>query len=606
LRSEENEPSRQFLIKAFSDGTILANVNAHFDNKAAASDDSTDEGLKVMDDCHRVCASILRCAGRLEYSSVKELAEQINSKLDSMNDDGVAAADRENITPHVALLCLWGKTDDVATSLATSMMQSFGGDAYDDFSLDDSSKKRRKSSRRSGSKTPDVKKNLNVPQLPPQVAMQVLESILRGADPSSAAARDAILSTPSACRSLEEALDKGRIHAERLLSYHNSHDMNASDVELLLRTCETYGRFALHKAAAAPTASKTLSPQAQALLDWTTSRVIPVLSGRPTVANATPFRDLDLSRISTVSGTPASPEPMPPQSKRTDRKKTPLKLDSSFQSVDEDKIMVDMDGFAAPVSFSRGAAVSLLQSACVLFSEWLAVGLAGATEISKAASRWCYIFAANSDEQLQRELLPSFLRLSVQLGKLDCNFVVLGQLLENCNEFMMGEHNMEESALITKSVTSLLTGRDQLGNDMMGGLLQELVRAVRVIVDEEAEGPAVDHDMDEAQSTMQEVWGLDRGYVVPVLAAASSNKKASVALAKMFVGDLKKNSENASNAMMLFQVRCLWFLCEYASDAVGVQKVVRTNFADSNAADDFEGQTEGLQNVVDKLIALYA
>jgi hypothetical protein len=325
------------------------------------------------------------------------------------------------------------------------------------------------------------------------------------------------------------------------------------------------------------------------------------------VANATPFRDLDLSRISTVSETPASPEPVPRQSKRTDRKKTPLKLDSSFQSVDEDKMMVDMDGFAPPVSYSRGAAVSLLQSACVLFSEWLAVGLAGATEISEAASRWCDIFAANDDDQLQRELLPSFLRLSVQLSKLECNFVVLGQLLQNCNESMMGEQNMEESALVKKSVTSLLSGRDQSGNDMMGGLLEELVRAVRVIVDEEDEGnPVVDHDMDEAPSTMQEVWGLDRGYVVPVLAAASSNKKASVALAKMFVGDLKNKGENASNAMMLFQVRCLWFMCEYASDAVGVQKIVRANLVDANAADDFQGQTEGLQNVVDKLIALYA
>lgn len=592
---------------------MLANVNSHFDEKAEEADASTDEGLKVMDDCHRVCASILRCAGRLQYSSVKELAEQIKSKLDSIDDDD--AANRENITPHVALLCLWGKTDDVATSLATSMVQSFGGDIeFADFSLDDSSKKRRKSSRRSKS-SGGRKKNLNVPQLPPHVAMRVLENILRGADPSSSAARDAILSTPSACSTLEQALDKGRVHAEQLLSH--AQEMNESDVELLLRTCETYGRFALHKAAAASieqnNGATTLSPQAQTLLDWTTLRVVPVLTGRPTVASATPFRDLDLSRISTVPDTPASPEPTPPQSKRTDRKKTPLKLDSSFQSVDQHKMTVDMDGascFMPSVSFSRVAAISLLQSACVLFSEWLAVGLLGANEIAAAAAQWCVIFAANDDdEQLQTELLPSFLRLSVQLGKLESNFTVLGQLMEKCTESSTEENQTEEAVLVKKSIGSLLTGRNQFGSSMLKELLEEFVRAARAVIADEDDSPNQDTDMDEAPSTVQEVWGLDCGYIVPILTAVTSNKKACVTLAEMFVGDLKgkaKDDENMSDAMMLFQVRCLWFLCEHASDATGVQKVIRTNLSDTNAAQDFEGKDEGLQNLVDKLTALYA
>jgi hypothetical protein len=586
LQAPENEPSLDFLVKAFS-GAVLANVNSHFEEKAYGCDQNTRKGLMVMNDCHRVCAAMLRCAGRLPPESVKGLAHQITSKLGGIENDGDAV--RENITPHVALLCLWGMTEDVASSLASSIAKSFGPE---ELTFEDEIKgKKRRSGRLSRGGTVNTDTPLLVPRLPSHVAMEVLECILRGSDPSSAAARDAILSSASACGALEEALELGTISAERLLLSDPIYadQISASDVELMLRACETSGRLALHKEAA-QNGIVTLSAQAKAILVWTTERVVPGLSGYSDRIHPTPFRDLDLSRISTVPDTPGSPEPLPSRHKRTDRKKTPQKLDSSFQT---DKMVIDASFAHDTHVFSRGAAISLLQSSCVIFSEWLAVGGSGATEIAQAASVWCDVFA-KQDKALQVELVPTFLRLAVHLAKISNNFSVLGRLLVTCD----ATDEADEAILVKKTIATLLTGRDQSGNSMLEGLLEEILKAVRVMIDDE--GPANNHSLSDAPSGWEDVCGFKRGYIVPVLSAVGSNKRACVALTDMLVAALQDGpDENVGSEMVLFQVRCLWFLCEAGSDQGAIQKAVRSLSGKCR----FDAE---VQDVFESMISFYA
>mmetsp|Transcript_21472 Transcript_21472/g.38965 ORF Transcript_21472/g.38965 Transcript_21472/m.38965 type:complete len:89 (+) Transcript_21472:566-832(+) len=47
----------------------------------------------------------------------------------------------------------------------------------------------------------------------------------------------------------------------------------------------------------------------------------------------------------------------------------------------------------------HGVDVSLLQSSCAIFSEWLAVGGSGFDVIAQSACKWCEIFAASTDKQ---------------------------------------------------------------------------------------------------------------------------------------------------------------------------------------------------------------
>lgn len=186
-------------MEAFS-GAVLSNVNAHFEEQAEAMDSE-----EAVHDCHRVCSAILRCAGRLSPEHVDGLATQVTKKLESVSDDAPT-----DLTPHIALLCLWGMTMDVAKSLSSSLMAAFGEDAYTSPSFDDvvpGTRKRRSVSRRKGA----------VPSLPAAAAMRILEDILRGADPSSVAARDALLSSTVACIEIEGSLESGTACAERLL-----------------------------------------------------------------------------------------------------------------------------------------------------------------------------------------------------------------------------------------------------------------------------------------------------------------------------------------------------------------------------------------------------
>ena len=207
----------QFLQEQFS-GSVLTDALTHFEEKAAGcvvvDDDDENSNAKneqIRDDCYRACASILRLAGRLPSKAVKGLVPHISSVLASLSDD---EGPRPNVSAHIALLCLWGKTDEVAPSLASSIEANFEGFHEVLFASPDPVTKKRKSGRRkkSDGTLPAV------PQLPPAVALDVLGDIFRGLDPSSVAAREAILFSPTACSAIERALERGIKNAERLLA----------------------------------------------------------------------------------------------------------------------------------------------------------------------------------------------------------------------------------------------------------------------------------------------------------------------------------------------------------------------------------------------------
>jgi hypothetical protein len=79
--------------------------------------------------------------------------------------------------------------------------------------------------------------DLALPPLTTRVALEMLGDLLRGSDPSSIAAREAILSTTTACRSFESALEMGSTHAEGLLQANP-----VSNVDLMAFECSCIGK----------------------------------------------------------------------------------------------------------------------------------------------------------------------------------------------------------------------------------------------------------------------------------------------------------------------------------------------------------------------------
>jgi len=371
-------------------------------------------------------------------------------------------------------------------------------------------------------------------------------------------------------------------------------DVSEKDIELILKSCEACGRFALHKEASKDGPPR-FSLQARTLLDWTTDRVIPVLSKE--AREATPFGDLNISRISAASASPVQPEspsPMPPPRQRTNRNKTPER-DGSFDAVGgEVEISPKNDSTAL---LAHGVAVSLLQSSCVIFAEWLAVGGSGSNVIAASACNWSKIFSASKDKTaLQTELLPAFTRLMIQLCKTGSDFSVLEKLIASCDEI---EAEEEEANVTEKTISTLLKGRDDQGNSLTDGIVDAVLGAARSLLKNATNSGDETEAMPRALS---ELWDVEDGSVFSALSAVLSHKQASVALAQRLVARFDRHvSTEDQTQVALFEARLLRLLFENASgsNAVEMKAVMGRLDADKFTGD---GAVSGvLRNVAENL-----
>jgi hypothetical protein len=571
---EAEEKCNQFLLDNFS-GTTLTDVLTHFEAKAVHCDET-------RDDCYRTRAAILRLAGRLPSKAVEGLVPHISSKLASLDDDD----SNPSVSAHIALLCLWGMAEEVAQSLASSIESDFEGYHELLFSSPGADSKKRKSGR-------SRKPALVVPHLPPVVALDVLGDILRGSDPSGVAARQAILSSASASNTIEQALERGTKHAERLLAGDSvrramcvharllgmmcltlfflfqdySQSVRDTDIDFILRVCEAYGRFALHKEASR---QKTVafSEQAERLLQWTTVKVVPALLGlstedrsvRMSIARTSnfPFNDPDLSSIAIEKSFdwPSSPIPTGPPRRRTNRNSTPIRF-----STDGDRTVVSGNVVA------RAFSVSLMQSSCVIFSEWLAVGGAGAGDIDISAAEWCKIFEDDDD---QSTLLPAFSRLAIQLCKTCEKFSLLKQLLVSCKE------DEESADVILKMLSSLLASRGNQATHIQTKTLDCVLQAAHVLLDSQED---LVYKLPES---FTELWSVDRGCISAAFVAILRNKQAGLALAKCLVESF---ASGPSAARALFYAKSLWMLCDPTFSKAAKEVVATVRQIDVNSVD---------------------
>lgn len=358
--------------------------------------------------------------------------------------------------------------------------------------------------------------------------------------------------------------------------------MTDTEVDYVLRVSEAFGRFALHKEAAM-TGSLKFSKQAQHLLHWTTRNVVPTFA-LSLVDNA-PFADLNLSRISpekSFESFPLSPVPTGPPRRRANRNSTPNRLDSSQP--------FSMPSHSQPrescLLQARAFAVSLMQSSCVIFSEWLAVGGSGSNEIAESAVAWCKIFESQGDDT-QKELLPAFTRLAIQLCKTVQDFTLLKQLVICCNETC----DEEEMPPVHKALVSLVSTRGSLGPVILTNTIESVLEAAYSFT-EQSNFAAVF----ELPSSMETVWPADKGCIVSALNAILTNKQACLELAKRLVANLVE-SANKSPASALFDAKCLWMLSDSSASksAAEVAHLVRQVDTDNmNNDSDLKGVVDDL------------
>jgi hypothetical protein len=365
--------------------------------------------------------------------------------------------------------------------------------------------------------------------------------------------------------------------------------LSDTDIDVLLQICEGFGRFHLHKEASTKGAI-SFSEDAERLLQWTTNKVVPAFrgtmraEGTPGASHTAPFHDPDLSTIPHEKSfdLPSSPTLVGPPSRRANRNRTPVRLDDGsmlYSSPVGDELSVN------PVR--RAFAVSLMHSSCVIFSERLAVGGSGASNIAKAAVAWTEVFHGEDEaSQIQKELLPAFSRLALQLAKTSMNFSLLKQLLMKCKDDID-----DYLSAVQEIISSLVSTR---GNDaaaiVLGTVDCMLEAAYELLEDEEV---TMSNDLSASLGT---AWEGDMGCIRSCLRSILWSKPASLQLARHLVENFAENSKESAKRV-LFDAKCLWILC----DTEGPSKVTADAAAlvrDMNA-NDFEGD---LEDVVNELV----
>jgi condensin-2 complex subunit G2 len=212
VESNLDETGRQFLIDAFSgpENFNLTHILDFFEREqqALVLDDDNEERKNHF---HRVKAALLQCAGRLPAQ--EHLVERFTNKIRSESDENT-------IVSHLALLCLWDRTGDVANSLAVAIRAGLedASSCEDSFILSPDYNNGRKRQCKTRNRNLDKSPSHGLIELDSMVALKVLDVVLRGADASSTAAREAIFQCADATSTIEATLSQGQFHAERILA----------------------------------------------------------------------------------------------------------------------------------------------------------------------------------------------------------------------------------------------------------------------------------------------------------------------------------------------------------------------------------------------------
>eukprot|EP00339_Tiarina_fusa_P025462 CAMPEP_0117012226 /NCGR_PEP_ID=MMETSP0472-20121206/10337_1 /TAXON_ID=693140 ORGANISM="Tiarina fusus, Strain LIS" /NCGR_SAMPLE_ID=MMETSP0472 /ASSEMBLY_ACC=CAM_ASM_000603 /LENGTH=1300 /DNA_ID=CAMNT_0004715245 /DNA_START=89 /DNA_END=3991 /DNA_ORIENTATION=+ len=548
VRDEKYLCCKEQLVSRFVESDII-NILMYFEQKGLNSATSSDRRRSVENDGFRTCAGILRC--------VKALPNRATDRILSFVSDSMRTIHRGDeyslalVSSHLSLLCSWGMTDEVAALLAASIESAFSDDRTNFLSPISDLEKPLRSSRACLSHAREVN-IFEALVFPVQILRPIIDAILEGKNPSSAAIRESIVDSVVATTAVDTALGQGPVFAERMLVADPTigRTLKESEIEFILWSCEAYGRFALHREAQKRDEIR-LNEQAKKLLTWSTDHVVPALVGAQ--SGESELRDImNLSRISNVSESlimPDSPSVASPPRQRANLSRTPEQMSRRSLTPFETTSWNDPDVFLV-----SSAARALLQSSCVVVAEFLAVGGLCGEEVANTAVNWFKLLHEGSDDigeekPVQEDMLPVFIRLAIQLCKSSASFTLLKEIFK-CAEHSIGKH----SALLTKGVVSLLKYSCSQDSLTVNGV----VNAFLEVVDETLAFEDVVPTTEPAQE-LHGVWDYPVGCVATVLKGILSVRCASLVLVQSLVSRIGSYS-GETMAKSSFDIKCLRYI----------------------------------------------
>ena len=396
----QNERCSDFLTDAFNDANVV-DVFEYFDQKASSESVSTlsEKGENYA----MICACLLRCASRMPTNVAINLSKTLLARLEKVGKNDSVEGLR--IAPQIAFLCLCDKTDEIISSLASSISSKFGktnifsDDAFLAIGENDPSSKKRK-------QTKAVKSTF--PIFPANTALVVLNVLIRGSEACFVEARDRIFTSNSSCSVLVGMFEESHRFVESVIGTNNDSTQvfQVEEIEFALTICDMYARFVIHHEACSGQQLQ-LGTMAKDILLWVTNRILPTFEQNH-ITNDTMIGSLDISQISKIrtSDFPSSP-------KHRNSKRLSQSLDGGISFVcDEDVERSSAEAY--------NCAIYIIVSSLITFSEWLALGGSGNNDIEFHVNKWASVLDLmkardESSQNIFRYVVSKFNHMAIEL-----------------------------------------------------------------------------------------------------------------------------------------------------------------------------------------------
>jgi hypothetical protein len=397
----------------------------------------------------------------------------------------------------------------------------------------------------------------------------------------------------------------------------------AKNFDYVLRVCEVFARFVLHKCAMqndgdVESSTAIFSENAAMICHWITNRVIPVFSRRR--VQSLPFFDPDVSSIQ-IDKSFMLPSASPPSSASDHNRQGNMndgnrivfgkKQRSNVDPMHDDQISDTGE------KLINDFAISLLTSTCIIFSEWLAVGGMGDNIIAHAAKEWCKIFdSLNFDDLTSRQILvSSFCRLVFQLMKSpepnSSNFMLFKEILVKYKMDAV-ETCSDKNSAVYQLIAEVLSTRGNNSRKIVSNVVEcVLLAAKECILSYEQSSHDEGNDEPDLNSSPQvslnEIWDFipNSGSLRTALNAICSHNVAGIEVGQQLV-TIFRSSTFASRRHAFFAASCLNMLCYCDEGGEGnsvvaskVSAMVRQLVDSAGSSFDVqknEGSPEGMVN----------
>mmetsp|Transcript_28364 Transcript_28364/g.35085 ORF Transcript_28364/g.35085 Transcript_28364/m.35085 type:complete len:1411 (-) Transcript_28364:240-4472(-) len=590
LIKPENINCLEFVQSSIS-GTTLTELCTHFEGYLT----DIDSHCTKKDECDRICASLLCCAGYMSSENIEGLCEYLSTRIKTYGEATSGERDTMSLIPYLATLCSWGMENEVAASLGKSIKNAFDeirGVYRCDFESATPSNEEgnitRSKRKQSSLHNQDENSSAIFPLIPGDAALQIIGFVISGKDVSTVTTRDAILSSDIACNAIENALENATTAADNVLTGMEKL-CNDDRLSLILLACEIHGRFALHKQAFNNYPIK-MSSQARDFFIWITNRVVKNLSQwkekEDMISTMSPFQDLNLSRISAVGsrhsevGPPLSPLPISPPRRRSNLNSSPSNMDASFISMEKrGGVEFTVTSDISSSTRSHVMAISLIKSAINIYSEWLLVGVEVTSEMRKYVLQWCQIMK-HDFVKVKSELFPSFCRLAIIFGKLTFEYDLLSEVLSVFDTRHSACKGLDE--IISKVIHVVLSIRDSESSKHALSFVQTLLKASEMYLNYDPE--TINTDLTNDADIEDLSLGKNLGLMLAV-EAIMNHQKGVVLLIKMLLDHLKTGKQD--NLVFSFHKNMLTLSCQKLSHAKAIRDAkVLLRAYEKNDSDD--------------------